>query len=320
MEIEYGSLSKLSNIGDDRLYFQKDFILTVTNFEKKSKPYFFMLKDENKFCLFLFIKREIPIRVDNQKYYDLITPYDYGGFSYNSTELFTKFFNQFDKFCKKENIISAFWKFNPMYNFHFSELKKFIDIRLLTPHIYIDLAADYKSGYSKRKKRNINNAKRYDYQFVVEDNIDNFFSIYTYTMKLRNAHKYYFFEKQNLQELMNFGKVFTIKYHDDAVTSIFILEDQKNIYYFLGGSKDRKYGFNSLLFDLVSDYYKKHKRNFLLGGGQNGIYQYKKEFSKLEKPFYIGKKIFNNEVYYKLVQLTKRGDNEFFPKYREKII
>lgn len=70
-----------------------------------------------------FIRREIPINLpDEKKYYDLITPYGYGGPLVSSAtenkrvELCRAFGVEFHKYCMKNNIVSEFVRFHPIYN------------------------------------------------------------------------------------------------------------------------------------------------------------------------------------------------------------
>ena len=59
------------------------------------------------------------------------------------------------------------------------------------------------------------------------------------------------------------------------------------------------------------------------GGGrssdpEDGLLKYKKKFGKnTEFDFYIGKKIWNENIYQKLIQIKKNKNSEFFPAYRE---
>ena len=61
------------------------------------------------------------------------------------------------------------------------------------------------------------------------------------------------------------------------------------------------------------------------GGGtssdkENSLFKFKKQFAKnTEFPFYIGKKIWNDDVYRKLCNMNPNcKDSVFFPKYRAK--
>jgi len=287
--------------------------------------------DSFEFCngdeifYFQYIKRDIADEVatlEKNKYFDIVTPFDYGGFYYSSNEMLEKGLKEFEKKCKQENIISAFFRFNPLIKQDFNMLKNYIDIIKVQEHILIDLKSDYKKEFSSEKRRDINKQKRYDYTFIKNDSLNNFYNVYIETMGRINANEYFLFDKEILNKLLNYGKIFSINFDNNIVNSVFILEDDLNIYYFLGGGLTSylKYGFNSLLLELVSDYYSQSKNIFLLGGGKDGLYKFKKRYSNQTAPFYIGKKIFDKEIYDKLTIKTKNKNNNFFPQYRKKII
>lgn len=286
---------------------------------------YFEFHDRNELFYFQYIKRDIAdeiITLDKNTYFDIVTPFDYGGFYYTSDEILEKGLKEFEKKCKQENIISAFFRFNPLIRQNFNMLKNHIDIIKVQEHILIDLKSDYKKEFSSEKRRDINKQKRYDYTFIKNDSLNNFYNVYIETMRRINANEYFLFDEEVLKKLLNYGKIFSINFDNNIVNSVFILEDDVNIYYFLGGALTSylKYGFNSLLLELVADYYSQSKNVFLLGGGKDGLYKFKKRFSNQRTPFYIGKKVFDKEIYDRLTMQTNRQNNNFFPQYRKKTI
>lgn len=286
---------------------------------------FFSFSENQESAYFQYVKRDISKELtflEEGKYYDIITPFDYGAFYYTSETILKKALQHFLGKCNEENIISGFFRFNPMINQNYEILNQYIDIIALQKHIVIDLIQEYQKDFSKRKIRNINKAKQYQYQFIIDDSIESFYDIYLETMNRVESSQYFLFSKDTLEQLIRFGKIFSIQFEDRVVSSLFIIEDQETVFYFLGGTRSMylNFGLNSLLFDLVCKYYLNQKKYFFLGGGHPNLYQFKKEFSSKTQQFYIGKKIFNNELYEKLVRDTKREDNNFFPQYREKIV
>lgn len=286
---------------------------------------FFSFSENQESVYFQYVKRDISKELtflEEGKYYDIITPFDYGAFYYTSETILKKALQHFLCKCNEENIISAFFRFNPMINQNYEILNQYIDIISLQEHIVIDLNKEYQKEFSKRKKRNIKKAKQYSYRFVVDDCFHNFYNLYIETMLRVESSQYFQFSKDALKQLIPFGKIFSIQFENRVVSSVFIIEDDETIFYFLGGTKREylNFGFNSLLFDLVCEYYLGEKKFFFLGGGNESLYQFKKEFSSQTKQFYIGKKIFNHELYTQLVKQTKREENSFFPQYREKIV
>ena len=69
-----------------------------------------------------FIKREIPQKHNGETYFDIITPYGYGGplvvpSSPDKREaLVRSFCEAFDKYCLENNIVSEFVRYHPLYN------------------------------------------------------------------------------------------------------------------------------------------------------------------------------------------------------------
>lgn len=296
----------------------------VTGFDKGVYESFELYNGDESFY-FQYIKRDIADEIptlERNSYFDIITPFDYGGFYYTSEEILEKGLLAFEQRCKEDGIVSAFLRFNPMLEQNYQIIKKYMECIKLQEHIVIDLQNDYRKNFSKRKIRNIQKAKKQKYKFIIDDNIDNFYSVYIDSMDRLDADKYFKFDKKVLEKLCDFGQIFSIYYDNKAVSSLFIIEDENEVYYFLGGtlSKYLSFGFNSLLFELVCDFYKAKKTLFFLGGGKDGLYQYKCEFSQTTRPFYIGKKVFDKEIYDRLTLQTKQQNNNFFPQYRKKTI
>lgn len=298
----------------------------VSSFENATPQYIEVSNNEGDFAYFQYLKRDISKEIkelEKNKYFDIITPFDYGAFYYTNKEILEKLLKEFCKRCINENIISAFFRFNPLIKQDWNIINKYIDVKPIQEHIYIDLNEEYLNNFSKRKLRNIKKAQSLNPEFITNTNIEDFYNIYIDSMQRINATNYFLFSKESLKKLhINFGRIFSLKYKNKVVTAIFIIEDSKNVYYFLGGTLKEflPFGFNSLLFKLVCDYYKGHKNLFFLGGGKDGLYKFKEEFSKDKKTFYIGNKVFDKNLYDKLTKRTKRTNNQFFPKYREKTI
>lgn len=67
-----------------------------------------------------FIKREIPVKIDGEIFYDLITPQTYGGpiimdcSEDNKWELVDEFERAFQAYCEENNIICEFVRFDPI--------------------------------------------------------------------------------------------------------------------------------------------------------------------------------------------------------------
>ena len=80
----------------------------------------FKCSTENGIIINQFIKREIPLKVNENIYYDIVTPYGYGGpyvvESNNSEKLLQDYERQFAKYCIDNNIVAEFVRFHPLFN------------------------------------------------------------------------------------------------------------------------------------------------------------------------------------------------------------
>lgn len=69
-----------------------------------------------------FFKREIPVKIDGKTYYDLTTPFHYGGpiisdcTEEDKWELVDEFQRSFQAYCEENNIISELVYFNPAFS------------------------------------------------------------------------------------------------------------------------------------------------------------------------------------------------------------
>lgn len=68
----------------------------------------------------MFIKRRIPLKVNGNTYFDIVTPYSYGGpliedcTSEGKEELVKEFMQEFQAYCTEHRIISEFIRFQPV--------------------------------------------------------------------------------------------------------------------------------------------------------------------------------------------------------------
>lgn len=299
----------------------------VAQFEMAGIPSCFQMNYKNHLAYYHFIKRDIAsvVHTLNQgMYFDIITPFDYGGYSFTCKEIIPHFFEAFSEYCKKENIVSEFIRFCPTYDFDFDVINEYIDLYKVNDLIYIDLATDFWNGYSRGRKSNINQIKKKAYSVQCIE-MNDFYFLYKETMMRNQAHSYFYFDEISLQKLVDekFARIFGIYVDKMLVSSMIILDETDISYYFLGATSNSLLSShaNALLFHEVALMLQKEgQKKFFLGGGRVGVYDFKQRFSKKTLPYFIGKKVYNESVYNELVSITKRHDNNFFPRYREKII
>lgn len=291
----------------------------------------------------MFIKKQIPQRINNKQYYDLITPYGYGGplvvLSNNSSakDLCREFEHAFSEYCSEHSIVSEFVRFHPIMQnakdfqeiYHPSCIRKTLGTNLE------DYEDPVQSEFSKGCRKNIRQALKKGVTYRITespDNIDAFLEIYYSTMKRDNAADFYYFDKKYFDSAIRLLKdsilfVEAIFEKKTIAAGMYFISDGV-IHIHLSGTLS-EYLYLSPAYMLryaVALWGKEHGYQLIHHGGgtsnepDNSLFVFKKQFAKnTEFDFCIGKKIWNKEIYELLCAQTKQGaNNDFFPAYRKR--
>lgn len=264
--------------------------------------------------------------------YDILTPYGYGGFLIEGTPDIG-FANKYFEYCRENNIISEFVRFNPM-TLNWTKCNTLYDVVELGDTIYIDLR-DEEYVWNNFSGKNRNVIRKAIKENVEIHNtteswiIDEFMEIYNSTMDRDDASDYYYFERDYYESMIsnmkgNYEFFYAVKDEKIIAVSIIIFANGR-MHYHLSASRREYQKFaptNLLLWEACKYGIANGYKSFHLGGGvgskEDGLYKFKKSFNKNENTTYcIGKAIFDQEKYDKLVQCRESIENEgFFPKYR----
>lgn len=291
---------------------------------------------------YVFLVREIPYQVDGTTYYDILTPYGFGGpviiETTDSNRLLDEFYEHFHEYCSENRIISEFIRFHPLANV--TEREKFSgDVVEVGRQVIRDLTQPLKQNMSKSVRYNHRKALKdgISVQFdTTGEHLDQFLKLYYETMDRNEAVDYYYFSPQFFEKINNTLKghyVYThIRFHGEIIASGLALYGEKYAYAFLGGSSEKGYSLRSTeSIEVETMKWMKDKgvNYYILGGGygeEDGIYQFKKKFAKDSDYYYhIGKKIHNPSVYQRLAEKHKtlmegELDPDFFPVYRSPLV
>jgi hypothetical protein len=293
----------------------------------------------------LFIKREIPYKVENIKYYDLITPYGYGGpLIINCKEnykpkLISSFIESFENWCKENNVVSEFIRFHPIANnaIDFKEIYKINFDRFTVGTNIKEYDNPEDTEFSKSCKINIKKALNSGITFRVNENINTedlnkFLHIYYSTMNRNNATEYYYFNETYFRSCLNYFKknIITVEalYNDLTIAMGFYFKFNSVIHIHLSGTLT-DYLILSPAYILryaITLWAKKNKFSLIHHGGgrsnseEDGLYKFKKQFGLNTKfEFYTGRKIWNKKIYDNLCQnISSSIDPLYFPAYRSK--
>lgn len=288
-----------------------------------------------------FIIREIPIKIDGETYFDIVTPYGYGGpivlecDKNKKSELISQFFKGFSTYCEENKIVSEFVRFYPMEN-NANDFKTLYDISCIRKTLGTNLKGyddPIQSEFSKSCRKNIRKALNKGVTFEVIENpkdIGEFKQIYYSTMDRNNATGYYYFGDEYFDKTLNFFRenIIIVKaiYEEKTIAQGLYFIYGKNIHIHLSGTLS-EYLYLSPAYILryaVTMWGKENGYDMIHHGGgrsnseNDGLFKFKKGFAKnTEFEFYVGRKIWDNGIYLRLCkELGINEKIEYFPAYR----
>ena len=271
-------------------------------------------------------------RIPEGQYFDLSTPYGYGGWIIEGDET-DNLFREYQDWMHRNYIICEFVRFHPMVKNH-EQCSSFYDVVRLGEVVHMDLSSPetiWENIISKNRnvirKAKKNDVKVYNGRFP--EIFEKFRLIYNATMDKDEANAYYYFEEQFyasiLEDLPYNSELFWAEKSGKVIAACIILAANGYLNYHLSGSL-REYGSlaptNLILYKVAMWGAANGYRTLYLGGGvgsgEDGLFKFKRAFYKGDlNRFYIGRKVFDQERYDELTGLrTDIAKEGFFPKYR----
>ena len=304
------------------------------------QPLLFYYENEKIRGINVVMKRDISKdkhfagKLPENTYFDLSTPYGYGGWLIEGDEDTSEIFEEYEDWCVKNNIISEFVRFHPMLKNHYFSEKNY-SVTELGETVAIDL-------FSKEMIwNNVTSKNRNMIRKAIKNGVNIYYGnypeiykifrlVYNDTMDRDNADEYYYFSDEFyisiLNDLPENAQIFYAQLSDGTVVAASImLAANKKMNYHLSGSLSEYASFaatNLLLYKAACWGCENGYKTLYLGGGvgseEDSLLKFKKSFYKGEtNKFYIGKKIFDNKKYEMLCKMRNDiENNSFFPKYR----
>ncbi|CAG9338238.1 peptidoglycan bridge formation glycyltransferase FemA/FemB family protein [Clostridium perfringens] len=322
------------------IYFEENYSKLYEDIEN-GKTKVFRLNSEYGEIENIFIKRKIDF-YKKEEIYDITTPYGYGGprivwvDNDNKDKLIKEYEKKFKKFCKKENIIAEFIRFNPIIGNHeyFKDIYDVKNIRKTLATNLKDYKDPIKEEFSKSARKTIRQVLKKGVTYKViqcPNELEEFKKIYYSTMDRKNADDYYYFDDEYFNKCLEFFK--------ENIISIQVIFEEKIIaasLYFVynnileahlsGTLSEYLYMSPAYIIKYATALWAKENNIDIIhygGGTSNNIddplYTFKKKFSqKTELDFYIGKKIWNLNLYKEICDLKNVNyEDEYFPAYRK---
>ncbi len=291
-----------------------------------------------------FIKRPVPWLIDGKQYYDVVTPYGYGGpliikSACDTQEIMIAFARSFSAYCKANDIICEFLRFHTLYN-NASYCQDIYEVIHNRHTIAIDLTdeAFFENQFSSKCRNMVRKAARNGVITEIDEElktIDTFSDLYYSTMKKDDADDYYFFNKDYFCKIRdNLADssllVNAISEGQIIASSLFLYTPGNFAHYHLSATSPEFYKMaaNNLIIKVACDALRERNCTWLhLGGGlssdsNDSLFSFKHSFGRQEKNlknFFIGKKVWNEKIYQKTIEqyLRHGGErNSFFPMYR----
>ena len=272
-------------------------------------------------------------------FYDLISPYGYGGPLINlkvnnqirALESVKSFFEEYEEYVLRNNFVCEFIRFHPILK-SWEMFDQVFKIEHANDVIIIDLSRnleeirrDIRRNLKRCIKRSIKSGC--EVKFISNPSkveIDNFMILYYETMDRNQAEQKYYFSKDFIEDhfkLLN-AILVEIEFEDDIIgSSINLIGDSSIHGHLIGTSFERNvYPSHLTVFELIKWAKDRNLKYLNIGGGvkrNDNLFFYKRGFSKKQYPFYIAKLIFNGDVYNELTNINNKVDvNHYFPSYR----
>lgn len=296
----------------------------------------YAVNDFRAICVVM--KRNIPNSTD---FYDIITPYGYGGFifdgKYTEANLIL-FRDRFFEEMRKQHVVSAVFRYHPLLS-NQNDIRSIFPVVDLGQTIAIDTSSRERieANLISKNRNMIRKARKNGVCIMYGRGLDlfnQFTPIYNVTMDRDKARAYYYFGNEFYEAIDRYLAdnylIFYAQYNDQIIAMSIILFANKSMHYHLSGSLPEFRHLaptNLLLYEAALWGADNKYQQFHLGGGvgssEDNLFKFKQSFNRnSNNQFSISKIIFIPEVYNQLVEkrCTKDPDfdenNPYFPLYR----
>lgn len=292
-----------------------------------------------------FIKREIPQKIlpDGEQWYDIVTPYGYGGpliieiEDDNKEQLVKEFYEEFAKYCENEHIVSEFVRFHPVVEnaLDFKEIYNPTWDRYTVGTNLKDFDNPIQMEFSKSCRKHIRHAynKGVEYKIIMApDNLEEFQKAYFSTMKRNDATDYYYFDEEYFQKILYYYRNQIVLgealYEGKVIAASLNYISNKIIHVHLSGTFEEYLNLSPayILKHGLAVWGKENGYEYIhYGGGRSNkeddeLFLFKKKFgANTCFDFYVGRKIWQPQVYDKICEINHVNINSsFFPAYRSR--
>ena len=301
----------------------------------------FCLSTENGCIRNAFIKRAVPWLIDGKQYYDIVTPYGYGGpvicQANDHDRLISEYEIKFRQYCLDNNIVCEFIRFHPIIE-NFLDFTGVYDVAYSRHTVGTnlkDFEDPVQSEFSKNARKEVRKAVEAGVTCVVHENpndLSEFKRLYTETMNRNQAADMYYFPDEYYRLLTTELREAVLEIQAVCCGEVWASE-----IYFIGGTTMHAHllgsdhrlldvGGGAIIEAFAARWGKENGYSYIHHGGgrtsaaDDSLYLYKKKFGKhTQFDFYTGKRVWNQEIYDRLLaEKAKTGvvHHDYFPAYR----
>lgn len=295
----------------------------------------FVYEEEDNIALYPYIKHAVNYTESESLYYDIETPYGYGGpvVKKDDSNFIRRFEADFLKYCLEENIIAEFIRFHPLLK-NERIFQENIDIlhNRSTVWLCLEKTLDeiWMQDISTQNRNTIRKCEKNGLRVEISEDYEEFAEIYNQTMHKVGAGDFYFFDKQYYDGIKNDPDYILMRVvqNEKTLAAAIFMKYKDYFHYHLSGSR-REYlklaPNNILLWEAIKYAKACGCKKMHFGGGrtdsiEDSLFQFKKRFSSEYTDFYIGKRVHNQEIYRKLIQKWEKDHGEkakILLQYRE---
>jgi hypothetical protein len=272
-------------------------------------------------------------KLDSNKYFDLTSPYGFGGFWYEGYG-YDAVHRAYDKYCEEQGYVCEFVRFHLLSDEH-KHYSGVAETHSRNVVCGLEMSTDeiYKN-FSRKLRQNLNKAFNVGLEVEFDfkgEKLDAFLELYYSTMKRTNANEYYWFPPEFFAEINNMKDHYVyvhVSFAGRIVSSELAIYGVENCHSFLGGTNQEYFQLcpNPFLkFEMIKWARSAGLKRLFLGGGcgcDDSLFEYKKKFAPDGiRDFYVGKRIIDRSRYKSLTEIVsecseKNVSDSFFPSYR----
>ncbi|MFM2207332.1 MAG: hypothetical protein RL213_1307 [Bacteroidota bacterium] len=293
----------------------------------------FCFMDNGRVFLYPFLIRPVPEGLVPEECFDISSPYGYSGplSSSEDSDFLAAADAALRSYCRSTRVVTEFIRFHPLVdNFRFMMQAVDLEVIHLRDYIAVKVAQseeDQLTSYASRNRNTLRKAMREGVVVRSSDDFSVFVSLYLENMRQLNAAPMYFFSGAffgHLEQLSRQGGCSLVAEHEGAAVgaAVFLYSGAYGHYYLASANPaGRALGAgNLLLHEGINRCRESGVRLVHLGGGLTGasddpLLAFKKSFSPDTVPYYIGRRVHDEETCRRLVQEWEKRHPDLATKY-----